>query len=67
MVYQALFLPVRAAYRVIGPEWTETIAERWGVVDAVRDASLPSALGWLAALAGAGLALVWRRRRSVAG
>ena len=67
VVYQALFLPVRAAYRVIGPEWTETIAERWGVVDAMRDASLPSALGWLAALAGAGLALVWRRRRSVAG
>ena len=66
-VYQALFLPVRAAYRVIGPEWTETVAERWGVVDAVRDASLPSAFGWLVAFAGAGLALVWWRRRAVAG
>lgn len=70
VVYQALFLPVRALYRLIGPEWTEIIAERWGVVDAVRDASLAAASGWLAltlALMAAVTVLVRRRRRAVAG
>jgi len=70
VVYQALFLPVRALYRLIGPEWTETIAERWGVVDAVRDASLAAASGWLALALGlmaAVTVLVRWRRRAVAG
>lgn len=70
VVYQAMFLPVRALYRVIGPEWTETVAERWGVVDAVRDASLAAVSGWLAvamALLAAATMLVRRRRRAVAG
>ncbi|MGD9509143.1 MAG: hypothetical protein AB7I59_24475 [Geminicoccaceae bacterium] len=70
VVYQAMFLPVRALYRVIGPEWTETIAERWGVVDAVRDASPTAVSGWLAlalALMAAVTVLVRRRRRAVAG
>jgi hypothetical protein len=70
VAYQAMFLPVRALYRVIGPQWTETIAERWGVVDAVRDASLTAASAWLAlalALLAAVTVLARRRRRAVAG
>ena len=70
VVYQALFLPVRALYRLIGPEWTETVAERWGVVDAARDASfapwaIAAALG-CALLLGAA-AVGWRKRRTVGG
>jgi desert hedgehog protein len=65
-VYQAILAPVRLAYLALGPERTEIVAERWGVVDAVRDATLPGgAVVWLwavlGALAGMGL-LVWRRR-----
>ena len=70
-VYQAMFLPVRAIYHLIGPSRMETIAERWGVVDFVREATTPSAVRtgmvWLVAgLAGVLLALggvlLWRRR-----
>jgi desert hedgehog len=73
-VYQAMFLPVRAIYHLIGPSRMETVAERWGVVDFVREATtqraLRSATGWgLAGLAGLSLALGgvlwWRRRAAV--
>ena len=70
-VYQAMFLPVRAIYHLIGPDRMATVAERWGVVDFMREAtsqrSLRSAMGWIVAgLAGLLLALggvlLWRRR-----
>jgi hypothetical protein len=70
-VYQAMFLPVRAIYHLIGPSRMETITERWGVVDFLREATTRSAvragMGWvLAGLAGLLLALgagrLWRRR-----
>jgi Hint module len=73
-VYQAIFLPVRAIYHLIGPARMETIAEHWGVVDVVREATtqraLRSAMGWgLAGLAGLSLALGgflwWWRRAAV--
>lgn len=73
-VYQAMFLPVRAIYHLIGPDRMETVAEQWGVVDFVREATsqhaLRSALGWtLASLVGLALALGgflrWRRRAAV--
>jgi hypothetical protein len=70
VVYQAMFLPVRALYQVIGPDWTETVAERWGVVDAVRNASarpwpIAMALGFVLLLGAA--AMGWRKRRLVGG
>ncbi len=73
-VYQAMFLPVRAIYHLIGPVWMETVAERWGVVDYLREATsqraLRSTTGWgLAGLAGLLLGLggvLWWRRRAAA-
>jgi len=70
-VYQAMFLPVRAIYHVIGPTRMETVAEHWGVVDFLREATARStshaAVGWvMAGLAGVLLALagglLWRRQ-----
>jgi len=66
-VYQAMFAPVRATYRLIGPDWTREISERWGVVDFVRENTPQTAI--LAAVIvvssiGAGVAL--RRRRAAA-
>jgi hypothetical protein len=67
-VYQAILAPVRLAYAVLGPERMEAVTERWGVVDAVRNATTPGsrdagwvwvAIGILAAVLGA---LAWRRR-----
>ena len=62
-----------AVYGLIGPAWMETVTERWGVVDAVREATTPGGrgpgLGWawlaLPLLVGGGL-LVLRRRRAAA-
>ena len=65
---------MRAIYHLIGPDRMETVAEQWGVVDFVREATsqhaLRSALGWtLASLVGLALALGgflrWRRRAAV--
>ena len=64
-----MFLPVRAIYHLIGPRRMETIAEHWGVVDFLREATTRStsrtAVGWvMAGLAGVLLALagglLWR-------
>ena len=72
-VYQAMFLPVRAIYHLIGPSRMETVAEHWGVVDFPREATTRStsrtAVGWvMAGLAGLSLALavglLWRRRQT---
>ena len=38
-IYQVMFAPVRAIYRVIGPEWTREISERWGIVEFVHNAT----------------------------
>ncbi|WP_159712648.1 Hint domain-containing protein [Geminicoccus flavidas] len=73
-IYQAMFAPVRGIYTLIGPEWTRTIAEDWGVVDAAREgtgspAALPlgaAALGGGLLIAVLGLHLVRRRRAGLA-
>ena len=74
-VYQAMFLPVRAIYHLIGPDRMETVAERWGVVDFVREATsqrcppLRHGLGLWRALPACSLALggvLWWRRRTAA-
>ena len=68
-VYQAVLAPVRLAYRALGPERMETVTESWGVVDAVREATVPGGRGWLWAgflalfAVGAGVAVTLRRRR----
>ena len=36
-VYQAILAPVRLAYDLIGPEWTQKITEEWGIVEFARD------------------------------
>ena len=68
-VYQAMFAPVRLIYAAIGPAWTETVAESWGVVDLVRDGTDTRgtlvAL-FLAAMLLVGGALAWRMRRMAA-
>jgi MYXO-CTERM domain-containing protein len=69
-VYQAILAPVRIAYRALGPARMEAIAEGWGVVDFVREASTPSGrsqgAGWtwpaVVLLAALGAAFLWRRR-----
>ena len=69
-VYQAVLAPVRLAYRALGPARMTAITEEWGVVDAVREATVPggraAGLGWtalaLALVAGGGF-LALRRRR----
>jgi len=67
-VYQVMFAPVRAIYRVIGPEWTREISEGWGVVDLARNAT-PGVRKWAPAsmlavvLLAGGVLLVRRRRR----
>jgi hypothetical protein len=69
-VYQAILAPVRLAYLALGPARTEAIAEGWGVVDFVREATTPGGRsqgsGWLwppvLLLAALGAAFVWRRR-----
>ena len=70
-VYQAMFMPVRAIYHVIGPSRMETVTEGWGVVDFLREATtrntFRAAVGWvMAGLAGVLLALagglLWRRQ-----
>ncbi|HWL68249.1 MAG TPA: hypothetical protein VNS22_07665 [Geminicoccus sp.] len=73
-IYQAMFAPVRGIYTLIGPEWTRTIAEDWGVVDAARagtgsPAALPlgaAALGGGLLVALLGLHLIRRRRARLA-
>ncbi|WP_222184438.1 hypothetical protein [Geminicoccus harenae] len=73
-IYQAMFAPVRGIYTLIGPEWTRTIAEDWGVVDAAREgtgspAAAPlgaAALGGGLLVALLGLHLVRRRRARLA-
>jgi desert hedgehog protein len=55
-VYQAILAPVRGLYRIIGPEWTRTIAEDLGVVDMARAGT--SSLGRTAAWTGGALLLV---------
>lgn len=65
-VYQAMFAPVRGLYRVIGPEWMQTVTERWGVVDFVREWTSPRLLPWvlLIVLVGvSGGAWAWRAKR----
>ena len=72
-IYQAMFAPVRGIYHVIGPEWTQTIAEDWGVVDFARESTSPQPSGSglpLAAvgvllLAGVSIVVVRRARRPV--
>jgi hypothetical protein len=67
-IYQAMFAPVRGIYHLIGPEWTRTIAEDWGVVDFARESTSPqpsgSGLPWalVGALLLAGVSLVVFRR-----
>jgi hypothetical protein len=73
-VYQAVLAPVRLAYRVLGPERMAAVTEEWGVVDFVRERSMPGAGNawrtWTLALAvllgGAGIACALRRRRGLA-
>ncbi|MFO1072876.1 MAG: hypothetical protein U1E17_15160 [Geminicoccaceae bacterium] len=70
-VYQAMFAPVRLIYAAIGPAWTETVAEGWGVVDLVRDGTGPATrerlLGLLLGLALLmGGAWAWRASRAPA-
>ncbi len=68
-IYQAMFAPVRGIYHLIGPEWTRTIAEDWGVVDFARERTSPQpsgALPWALVggllLAGVSIVVVRRRR-----
>jgi hypothetical protein len=68
-VYQAILAPVRLAYLALGPARMEAIAEGWGVVEVVREATTSgrgqdSGRVWPAVilLAAAGAALLWRRR-----
>ena len=69
-IYQAMFAPVRVIYRVIGPEWTREISERWGVVDFAHNATQGRpewAPAWIVAavLLLIGGVLFLRRRRRV--
>ena len=70
-IYQVLFAPVRGIYTLIGPDWTRTIAEDWGVVDAAREGTSGHAGLPVGAMAlGGGLLVAWfgihlvRRRRA---
>jgi hypothetical protein len=66
-VYQAILAPARLAYRALGAERMQAVTEEWGVVDAVREATVPGGRGWvgagLLALSAVGVALALRRRR----
>ena len=67
-VYQAMFAPVRGLYRIMGPAWTRTISEDWGVVDAAREGttSLGAMAGWIAGgllLLAVAVPMIARRRR----
>ena len=72
-VYQTMLAPVRVAYRVLGPERMTLVTEELGVVDFVREATLPdgraAGLGWIllavGSVAGAGLLALRRRRLMV--
>jgi hypothetical protein len=69
-VYQTVLAPVRVAYRVLGPDRMTFVTEDLGVVDFVREASLPdgrvAGLGWILLAVGSAACagvLALRRRR----